>query len=192
MSTQKEDLINVIRKLQTVVSIVIFFIIFFFCWGVTEFKLVDIQLSHWGRKSVGVSWIWNSVIILLSLSTFFNSFIFIKRNHRIKNKIISHILFGIVSLCLFLVGFFSVDYKVIHNIAAYLFFFTYPLSIFLMSYLNRSHLLYKDWFTHLIISIIMVIIPLIFISLFNGMAIAEISHVIIVCYWNLYIVFKNI
>jgi len=191
MSTQKEDLINVIRKLQTVISIVIFFIIFFFCWGVTEFKLVDIQLSHWGRKSVGVSWVWNSVIILLSLSTFFNSFIFVKRNQRVKNKKIPHILFGFVSLCLFLVGFFSVDYNVIHNIAAYIYFFMYPLSIFIMTYLNRSSLLYKEWFTHLIISIIMVMIPLIFISLFNGMAIAEISHVILVCYWNLYVVFKN-
>ena len=191
MSTQKEDLIHVIRKLQTVISIVIFFIIFFFCWGVTEFKLVDIQLSHWGGKGVGVSWVWNSVIVLLSLSTFFNSFIFVKNNHRIKKKTISHLLFGFVSLCLFFVGFFSVDYKIIHNIAAYLFFFMYPLSIFVMTYLNRSSLLYKEWFTHLIISIIMVIFPLIFISLFNGMAIAEISHVIIVCYWNLYIVFKN-
>ena len=191
MSTQKEDLINVIRKLQTVISIVIFFIIFFLCWGVTEFKLVDIQLSHWGRKSVGVSWVWNSVIILLSLSTFFNSFIFVKKNQRIKNKNVSHILFGLVSFLLFLVGFFSVDYKIIHNIFAYLFFFMYPLSIFVMSYLNRSSLLYKEWFTHLLISIIMVIVPLIFISMFNGMAIAEISHVMIVCYWNLYIVFKN-
>lgn len=191
MSTQKEDLINVIRKLQTVISIVTFFIIFLFCWSVTEFKLVDIQLSHWGRKSVGISWIWNSVIILLSLSTFFNSFIFVKKNQRIKNKNVSHILFGLVSFLLFLVGFFSVDYRIIHNISAYLFFFMYPLSIFVMSYLNRSSLLYKEWFTHLLISIIMMIVPLIFILMFNGMAIAEISHVMIVCYWNLYIVFKN-
>lgn len=191
MSTQKEDLIHVIRKLQTVISIVIFFIIFFFCWGVTEFKLVDIQLSHWGKKNVGTSWIWNSVVILLSLSTFFNSFIFVKKNHRIKNKTIPHFLFGFVSFCLFMVGFFSVDYQLIHNLAAYLFFFTYPLSIFVMTYLNRSSLLYKEWFTHLLISIIMMVFPLIFISLFNGMAIAEISHVVVVCYWNLYIVFKN-
>jgi hypothetical membrane protein len=191
MSTQKEDLINVIRKLQTVISIVIFFIIFFFCWNVTEFKLVDIQLSHWGRKSVGVSWIWNSVIVLLSVSTFFNTFIYIKRNNRIKNKIIPHLLFGLVSIFLFFVGFFSVDYKIIHNIAAYLFFFTYPLSIFVMSYLNRKTLLYSEWFTHLLISIIMVVGPLIFISMFEGMAITEIVHVVTVCYWNLYIVFKN-
>lgn len=191
MTDNRKNLVNIIRRLQTVISIVLFFVIFFFCWTVTDFKIMEIQLSHWGRESVSVSPLWNSIIMLLSISTWFNTIIYIRDNDRIKNKKVPYLIFSFLAACLFVVGFFSVDYSFIHNLAAYLYFFVHPLAIFLLAYLNRSTLPYKEWFDHLIISVIMVIIPLIFISMFKGMAVTETIHSIIVCYWNLIVAFKK-
>jgi hypothetical protein len=38
----------------------------------------------------------------------------------------------------------------------------------------------------------MMVAPLIFLSLFNGMAIAEIAHTIFVVLWNIKIAFKSL
>jgi len=191
MSGYKDDLVSVIRKLQTVVSIVLFFVIFLFCWNVTGFKIKDIQLSHWGGPDVPTTHVWNGVIILLSISILFNTLIFIKKHIRMNNKMLPYILFSIVSLCLCMVGVFSVKYSLIHNISAFIYFFLYPLSIFTMAYINRKTLLYREWFIHLMFSLLMVVLPLTAISIFHGMAISEILHVIVVCGWNLYVAFKK-
>jgi hypothetical membrane protein len=191
MSDYRKHLVNKFRRLQTIVSITLFIIIFLFCWSVTDFKIVDIQLSHWGGDGVPVSPLWNSIIMILSVSTLINFILYIKHNERVKNKKIPLLFGSFVSLCLFMVGFYSVDHSFIHNLSAYLYFFLQPLLIFVLAYLNRFTLSYKEWLTHLFISIIMVLIPLIFISMFKGLAITETIHTVIVCYWNLYIAFKR-
>jgi hypothetical protein len=80
----------------------------------------------------------------------------------------------------------------LHNIPAYFYFFTYPLTIFITAFLNRGDLLYKEWYFHLMASIVMIIIPLLFINFFSGLAIPEITHSIIVSVWNIIITFKKV
>jgi hypothetical membrane protein len=190
--SRKSDLVDTIRKLQTVISILIFFLVFAFCWSATDFKIDEIQLSAWGSESSPITYnIWNSVIVLLSVSIMINVSYFIHKHVRLKQKKIPYIFFGFVSLCLSLVGFFSVDYKVMHNLAAWSYFFLFPLAIFTMAYINRESLLYREWFTHLLFSIIMIVLPLTVINLFEGMAIPETLHTITVCVWNIYVAFKN-
>jgi hypothetical membrane protein len=189
---RKNKLVRTIRRLQTVVSITLFSIIFLFCWDVTGFDITEIQLSAWGgSESPTTNSLWNSIIVLLSLSILSNVFIFIKKHVRMKNKIIPYTSFMFVCFSLFLVGMFDVDQRPIHNLAAFTYFFSFPFAIFLMAYVNRKTLLYKEWFTHLLFSITMIILPLSAINMFEGMGVSETIHIIVVCAWNIYVAFKR-
>jgi len=188
---RKEDLIDIIRKTQTAISILLFFIISLFCWEINGLALKEIQISHWGSNDVSYGWLWNGIIILLSITIFFNNFLFVKSHVRLKNKKIPYILFSFVSLNLFAVGVFNVEWGVLHDLPAWVYFFSYPLSIFTMAYLNRTSLLYKEWFVHLVFSSLMIIIPLSLTTFFNGLAIPEIVHSSIVSIWNIHIAFKR-
>jgi len=186
----KEHLVKIIRRLQTFVSILIFVVVFMFSWEVTGFEITEIQLSKWGETGSTVELIWNSVVCTLAVSILINSILYISHNNRIIAKPLLYCMFSFISVCLFTVGAFNVNIHIVHNIAAYLFFFAYPLVIFIFSYINRKHLIYKDWLHHVIISIGMITLPLLCISLFNGMAIAETVHIAFVIVWNLKIAFK--
>jgi hypothetical membrane protein len=187
----KSDLVRIIRRTQTIISIILFFIVLGFCWEVTGLDVKSIQLSHWGGSNMEYGWLWNSIVVLLSISIFFNNILFIKKHTRLKKKNVPYILFSFVAISLFFVGTFSLDYGLLHDIPAWFYFFTYPLSIFVMAYLNRDSLLYKEWFTHLIFSITMILLPLMFISFFDGLAVSEIAHSIIVSVWNIHTAFKR-
>jgi hypothetical membrane protein len=189
MKTRK-DLIKMIRRLQTSISIILFSMVFIFCWRVTDFKITEIQLSEWG-ESGQTAWIWNSIVIFLSFSILFNSIIYISNNTRIKYKTISYLLFIFISMCLFSVGFFDINEQPIHNIAAWLYFFSYPLVIFIFTHIHRKHLQYSDWLKDILISISMILLPLLFIWLYDGMAIAETIHIILVMMWNLKIALND-
>jgi hypothetical membrane protein len=186
----REDLIRLVRKSQSVISIILFFMVFSFCWKVTNFEITEIQLSQWGRNGL-VGWLWNSIVCVLGFSMFITSILYIKNNNRIKWVYTSYFLFTFISLCLLGVGFFNINYPFIHSVCAWTYFFAYPLVIFLFTHLNRNVLQYKDWRNNLIISVSMIVIPLIFIYLFKGMAIAETSHILFVIIWNLKIALKN-
>ena len=66
----------------------------------------------------------------------------------------------------------------------------YPLVIFIHSHLNRKVLHYKDWRDGILISIGMIVLPLLTLNLFFGVAIPETIHIIFVIIWNLKIAFK--
>lgn len=187
----RKDLIRMFRRSQAFISILLFTIISLFFWNFTGFNLSDIQLSHWGSSKVEGSWLWNSSIVILSISIFINSYYYISDNNRIKNKKIPYLLFSFISICLFIVGVFNVDYRIIHNVAAWLYFFCYPLFIFIFTYLNRANLKYKEWQSNLIISTSMIILPMIAINMFSGFAIPEIIHVILVIIWNIKINYND-
>lgn len=189
--SNKSDLVSLIRRTQTIVSILLFFVVMIFCWKVTDFKLTEIQLSYWGRPNMEYAWLWNSIIVVLSISIFFNNMYFVREHSRLKYKTIPYILFSFVAICLFLVGLFNLDYEIIHDVAAWLYFFVYPLSIFTMAYLNRKILLYKEWFTHLIFSIIMIVLPLTLLGFFKGFGMSEIIHSVVVSAWNIHVAFKR-
>ncbi len=180
----RRNLLKIIRRLQTFISIILFISVFLFCWGVTNFELSDIQLSKWGESGFTAP-IWNSIVCLLAISIFINSYLYIKHTPRIKHKTISYLLFAFISLCLFIIGFYDMNHRFIHNFAAYLYFFAYPLIIFIFTYVHRKTLHYSDWIKDIFISISMIIIPLIFVYLFKGMAFAETAHIILVIFWNI-------
>lgn len=180
----KKDLIKIIRRLQTSVSVILFALVFVFCWHVTDFEIKDIQLSKWGESGITAP-IWNGIVCLLAISIFINSYLYIKHTNRIKKKKVSYMMFGFVSFCLFLVGLFNVNYTLIHNLAAWLYFFSYPLVIFSFTFIHKTDLKYKDWVKDVFISVSMIIFPLIFIRLFDGLAIAETVHILFVIIWNL-------
>lgn len=180
----KKDLVKIIRRLQTFMSIFLFFIVFLFCWNVTGFDITEIQLSHWG-ESGPIAIVWNSIICLLATSIGVNSYLYIKHTPRIKRKKISYALFGLIAVCLLLVGIFNINYKIIHNIAAYLYFFAYPLVIFIFTHIHRKDMQYQNWLKNIVISTGMIVLPLSFMVMFNGMAIAETAHTIFVVAWNI-------
>src|SRR5690606_4604082 len=102
----RSDLVKIIRRSQTFISIMLFLGVFFFSWDVTGFEITEIQLSKWGETGSIVESIWNSAICLLSVSILFNSIYYIRNNHRIKYKTTSYVLFSLISICLFIIGFF--------------------------------------------------------------------------------------
>jgi hypothetical protein len=175
------------RKTQTITSILTFISVFLFCWYVTEFKITDIQLSFWGADSK-YSWLWNFCLSMLSISIFINIFIYINQHTRLNSRYLRFhkLSFLFTSLCLFITGIFNLHYE-IHNITAYLYFFSYPLVIFLFAHLNRKTMKYDEWKTHLIFSIAMVMAPLTVIKFFPGMAVSEIIHSILIIGWNAWI-----
>src|SRR5438552_3393740 len=127
---------------------------------------------------------------MLSISIYYNAYHFIESHNRVQYKKFLQILVFIVSGCLFVTGAINMHYW-IHNVVAAVYFFAYPLAIFLLAHFNRKHLQYKEWKTHLLISVAMVICPLLFIELFHGMAIPETIHCCIVMSWNLWILLEE-
>ena len=189
--SSKYDLVRIIRRTQTVVSVILFLLTMLFCWQSTGLKLTEIQISYWGSSEMEYGWLWNSIIVMLSISIIINNILFVKRHSRLKYKTIPYILFSLVSFCLLLVGSFNLEHNLLHDIPAWIYFFLYPLSIFTMAYLNRGILHYKEWFTHLIFSIIMIVTPLMCLSFTEGLGLSEIAHSLIVISWNVHTAFKR-
>ena len=185
----KEGFVNIVRKFQTVIAVVSFFAVFAFCWWKTGFYLTDIQLSEWGESGF-LGYLWNTIICTLGISTWINSILYIRNTNRIKTKTLSYLMFSFVSLALFATGFFNLNWGVIHLFSAWVYFFFYPLVIFIHTHLNRKHLHYKDWRDGILISLGMIILPLLTIGWFFGLAIPETIHIFFVIIWNLKIAFK--
>ena len=177
------------RRVQTILSIFIFLLVFLGCWDVTKFKIENIQLSYWGVENK-FGWIWNSCVAILAMSMCYNVYCFIDSHPRIQFKKTLQKLFFLVFIALFLTGIIDMHHKP-HNVTAFFYFFAYPMAIFIFAHLNRKLLQYKEWLTHVCISVSMVIIPLILIKLFHGMAIAESIHGVIAIIWNLWILMDD-
>jgi hypothetical membrane protein len=185
----REDLVKMIRRFQTVTAIILFFAVFLLCWKTTNFQITEIQLSDWGKSGI-IGYLWNTALCGLAISTLINSFLYIKKSNRIRWKWFSYSMFGFVSFALFATGFFNLNWGWIHNISAWIYFFMYPLVIFIHTHINRSTLLLSDWRAGILISMGMIVLPLLSVSLFSGMAIPETIHIIFVIIWNLKIAFK--
>lgn len=179
--------IKLFRRLQTAFSILLFVGVFLICWHTTEFKLSEIQLSFWGIDSK-LGWIWNSCLIVLAFSIFINVHFFVKLHGRLHEKYTEFIRYSflLTSIFLFLTGFVDLTHY-LHYVTAYLYFFSYPLVVFLFAHLNRKHIQYKEWRLHTIFSVCMVVLPMLVIEVFHGKAIAETIHSVIVIGWNVWI-----
>ena len=173
------------RKIQTIVSLVLFAAVFIFCWNTSKFELKNIQLSYWGIDE-HLGFIWNLCIAVLSISTGINTCHYIASNNRMEYKNAFYVAFVAVSISLFITGVVTMAHP-LHDITARFYFFVCPLSIFMMAHWNRKHLQYSEWFTHTAVSISMVVVPLILLELFHGMAIAETAHSVIAIGWNIWL-----
>ncbi len=182
--------INKVRRIQSIVSIVIFIIVSVFCWYVTGLNIFDIQLSYWGVE-LKSSYYWNGTIMVLATSLFFNVDYYVKNHIRMIDKSILRIGFASVFLALFLTGLINMHYY-IHNLTAVYYFFVLPLVIYMMAYLNRKTIQYKEWLIHIVFSTCMIVLPLLSIQVFKGMAISELTHSFIVMLWSLWILKKDI
>ena len=86
--SNKSDLVRLIRRTQTIVSVTLFIFTMLFCWQATGLEISKIQISYWGSSSEEYGWLWNSIIVLLSASIAVNNILFVKRHSRLKqNKI---------------------------------------------------------------------------------------------------------
>ena len=180
----KKKLLKQLRRMQTYITVFLFLTVFFVCWKFTGFDIREIQLSNWG-KSGNIAILWNSAICIFAISIFINSYLYLKNNLRIKYKKKFYFLYGFLSTCLLMVGIFNIEYMIIHNISAGIYFFLYPLTLFVFAYLNRKYISYSDWVQNIAISTSMALFPIILMTMFRGMAIAEIAHTILVIIYNI-------
>lgn len=187
----KDELINKIRQLQMIISVAIFLLVTILCWDITNFDITKIQISIWGATTK-TWWMWNGAILIVAGAILFNVIWWLYKHKRLKYKKIFYPIFIFCSVCLFMVGIFPTgQYKYLHDIPAFTYFFVYPFTIFALAYLNRKVIGYNEWIKHLVLSVLMIILPLVFIKIFDGMAISEIMHTGIVAIWNLSIIKKN-
>ena len=177
------------RKIQMIVSAVLFVLIFVICYKVTGFKITEIPLSQWGVTS-SVSWLWNSCLFVLGISCYFNIHQYLELHPRLSFKKEFKYAFLFQCACMSLLGVF-VKGIMLHNILAYVYFFTMPLSIFLLAALNRKGLTFDEWLVNTVLSACMIVVPLTTLFIFRGKAIAESSHSILFLIWNLYILKEN-
>ena len=64
------------RRLQTITSVVLFFVVFTFFYLTTNFNLTEIQLSNWGVVK-GSGWVFNLMLMFFSITIFINPFLFL-------------------------------------------------------------------------------------------------------------------
>lgn len=181
--------LSLLRRVQLLVSISLFIIVFFICYKTTGFELTEIPLSQWGITH-NVSWLWNGCLFILGLSCYFNIYHYLQLHPHLQFKKQFIYVFLYQCLSISLIGVF-VSGNILHGILAYTYFFTLPLTIFLLAGFNRKRLVIKEWLFHTAVSVLMVILPLSTLFYFNGKAIAETSHSVLFLVWNVYLLREN-
>ena len=179
------NLITRVRRLQTIFSAIIFMAVFLFCWNTTKFNILEIQLSYWGVDNSASAY-WNMMMVILSISLWYNVDFYVKNHNRMIEKKNIRLMFGSVFLCLFATGAINMHHY-IHNLTAVYYFFFLPFTIYIMAYLNRKSIQYKELLWQIVFSTCMIFIPLIFINMFKGMAISETLHSTIVMLWSFWL-----
>jgi hypothetical membrane protein len=189
MKALKEK-ISKIKKIHSVVSSTLFFIVLLFCiFNVSELSLAEISLSHYGiNHKTGI--VWNTSLFILGVLLYIQSLRNIFRyyqNDKADTNII--IYFSISSLFLLLTAVVDMSFK-IHNFFAVSYFIGYTISIFLFGY----NLLKNDFrigISSIIISLACLIFPILTTYFFKGWAIPEIIHTVFILLWVLVLSFDT-
>ena len=171
------------------VSATLFVLIFLICYKVTGFKITEIPLSQWGVTH-SVSWLWNNCLFILGMSCYFNIHQYLELHPHLSFKKHFKYVFLFQCVSMSLLGVF-VKGQIIHNILAYTYFFSIPLTIFLLAALNRARLTLDEWIVNTILSAAMIAFPLTALFIFSGKGIAESLHSILFLIWNIYILKEN-
>jgi hypothetical protein len=177
--------LNLFRKIQLIFSIVVFILVFFVCYHVTGFNITDIQLSRWG-VTPPVNWMWNGCLILLGISCFYNIHQYLQYNIQLQFRQTFKILFTLQCVNIILLGLIVAG-NITHNIIAYIYFFTLPLTIYMLAFFNRNYMLVREWIIHIVLSSSMMFFPLITLFMFDGKAISETIHIIFFIIWNFFL-----
>jgi hypothetical membrane protein len=179
-----------IKKIHSVISSTLFFVILLFCISnVSELNISDISLSHYGvNHKTGI--LWNTSLFILGILLYLQSLknIFRYYNHYKINSNLT-ILFSLSSLFLLLTASIDMSYK-IHNLFAILYFIGYTISIFIFGY----RLLKTDFrigMASIVISLSCLILPILTTYIFKGLAIPEIIHTIFILIWVIILSFDN-
>lgn len=173
-----------LRKIQTVLSCAFFLAILSYCIAYSKHELTQVQLSYWGVEEI-IGLIWNSTLMIMAISMHYNLAQFLLKKRMYKAKAL-YWCFSFVYFTLFISGLVTMEYK-IHTVAAYLYFFSYPFSIFLLYWFNRSKMSLYERRGHLLFIFAMILTPIILLFPFKGMAISEIGHSLVVVMWSLWI-----
>lgn len=173
------------RKQQTIGSSLTFIAIFTYFFFTSNKHLKDIQLSYWGANEQ-YYWLWNLCVMILAVSILLNVTSYIDAHPKFRFASITKAGFFMSCLCLLITGIFNMHWA-IHTPVAVVYFVTFPFLIFFMAHKNSKALTYKEWLSHIVISSIMIVVPLTLLKCFNGMAMAEIAHSVLVLVWNLLI-----
>ena len=171
------------------VSASLFVLVSIICYKVTGFKITEIPLSQWGVTH-SVSWLWNGYLIILGMSCFFNIQQYLIHHPHLQYRKQFTCVFLLQCISMSLLGVF-VKGHLIHNILAYTYFFSVPLTIFLLTSLNRIRLTANEWLVNTILSTTMIVFPLTALFIFSGKGIAEILHSLLFLIWNIYILKEN-
>ena len=176
------------RKIQMILSSLLFIGIFSFFYATTNFKITHIQLSYWGVDNP-YAWLWNSLLVLLSFSMLFNIYSYLDAHPRLQFRTVYKCIFFGVCFSLFLTGMLPMNHPW-HYTVAWAYFFSFPIGIMSLAYFNSQNFLIREWRMHLIASASLVIVPSICVFIFKGMAMGEITHSSLILLWNLYLL-KN-
>jgi len=183
----RERMIRLIRRSQTYISVLLFTFVFLFCWKTTNLDITKIELSKWGQSGF-IAILWNGAVLLFSLSIAVNSWLYMRGHTRLKHRKKFYILFACLPMALAIVGVFDAfSHPYIHTIAAGLYFFVYPLAVFLFAHFNRKNMRYRQWVIHITLAVLMAVTPISFMLIFKGMAIAETIHTLLVIAYNVMI-----
>ena len=178
-----------LRRVQLSLSVAIFGAVFLICYKTTGFHITDIPLSRWGITQK-VGWLWNSCLVLLGASCYFNIYHYLQSHPHLQFKRYFTLAFFFQCINICLLGIFVSGY-LIHGIVAYTYFFTLPFTIYLLAALNRKRVKFSEWVFHTVLSVCMITIPLIALLSFKGKAIAESTHSLAFIIWNAYLLKEN-
>lgn len=176
------------KKIHATTSLIIFTFLVTYClMSLPEFNLSDISLSRFGI-SEGTYLVWNIGLFILGVVLYLSVMrnVYLYHKDKIINKRLT-VLFAVSTVMLLFTAIVDMRFS-IHNILAILYFVGYTLSIFLFGY----KLLESDFrmgMTSICVAIASMIVPILSLFVFPGLAIPEIVHTLFIFLWDLTLTF---
>ena len=184
------DRISKIRKIHSVVSILLFVVLICFCdYTCKELKLSQISLSKFGIDE-NIGYIWNSSLFILSILLYIDAIKNVNKFfHKNKYKKVLKTLFAFSNICLLLTAVINMNYN-IHNITAFLYFLGYSISIYIFGHQTMKEDL-RIGALSVGVSLCSVFFPALIFYMHKTLAIPEIIHCVFIFVWILFMSFET-
>jgi hypothetical protein len=168
-------------------SYIIFIITPIICYILIEqFNLFTDPLTKFGL-SENSSYLWIFISLFFNLFLYVNSKIILKRQN-IKQKFLSIILF--FSLINLFISTIFIQYNTIHSLTAFIYFLTYPFFIFTYGFFIKKNNPNVGLFS-IGMSSLCLVLPITTLGIFKGFAIPEITHCLLVLFWNIKLIYTR-